>query len=509
LADQKLSALTADATPSSDDLVYTVNDPGGTPASRKVTIANLNAALDHGSLAGIADDDHTQYLLADGTRAATLLDVDNLRLDANTLSSTDANGDILLDPNGTGDVEVVSGNLLLANPLAVAEGGTGAATLTDGGVLLGSGTGAISATALGTSGQVLTSNGAGLDPTFQDAAAGSGDFVGPASATDNAVVRFDTTTGKLGQDSAIVIPDAVGSVAFLASKIGNALTVEVTEPAATTGASVAGKALTLNAGDAVASTDTAGAAAGGSVTVAAGAAARNASGNANGGDIVLATGAGIGTGTAGSVIVPLGTAAAPGIEFTGDSGTGIFQRADNFIMVASNGTEQAYFRTPASDSGALSLNGGLSLHSGSPAGIGATAGVILSASGVIRVTNGATGLGSTLTSRLVEANTAGVGSPNVLVANESRSLFTNEGVTAMNHHTLPAAAAGLEYMFYVQDADGITITAAAGDTIRVAGSASSAGGTAANSTIGGFIQLIAINATEWVAGATQGTWTLT
>jgi hypothetical protein len=259
----------------------------------------------------------------------------------------------------------------------------------------------------------------------------------------------------------------------------------------------------------VASTDTAGAAAGGSVTVTAGAAARNASGNANGGDIVLATGAGIGTGTAGSVIVPLGTAAAPGIEFTGDAGTGIFQRADNFIMVASNGTEQAYFRTPASDSGALSLNGGLSLHAGSPAGIGATAGVILSASGVIRVTNGATGLGSTLTSRLVEANTAGVGSPNVLVANESRSLFTNEGVTAMNHHTLPAAAAGLEYMFYVQDADGITITAAAGDTIRVAGSASSAGGTAANSTIGGFIQLIAINATEWVAGATQGTWTLT
>jgi hypothetical protein len=64
-------------------------------------------------------------------------------------------------------------------------------------------------------------------------------------------------------------------------------------------------------------------------------------------------------------------------------------------------------------------------------------------------------------------------------------------------------------MFYVQDADGITITAGAGDTIRVAGSVSSAAGTAANSTIGGFIQLIAINATEWVAGATQGTWTLT
>ena len=46
MADTKASALTADASPTSDDLVYTVNDPGGTPASRKVTIANLAAAID-------------------------------------------------------------------------------------------------------------------------------------------------------------------------------------------------------------------------------------------------------------------------------------------------------------------------------------------------------------------------------------------------------------------------------------------------------------------------------
>lgn len=37
----KVTALTADATPSTDDLVYTVNDPGGTPASRKATLANV------------------------------------------------------------------------------------------------------------------------------------------------------------------------------------------------------------------------------------------------------------------------------------------------------------------------------------------------------------------------------------------------------------------------------------------------------------------------------------
>lgn len=36
---------------------------------------------------------------------------------------------------------------------------------------------------------------------------GGGDFVGPASSTDNAVVRFDSTTGKLGQNSGVIIGD--------------------------------------------------------------------------------------------------------------------------------------------------------------------------------------------------------------------------------------------------------------------------------------------------------------
>lgn len=40
MADSKLSALTADTSPTSDDLVYVVNDPGGTPGSKKVTLAN-------------------------------------------------------------------------------------------------------------------------------------------------------------------------------------------------------------------------------------------------------------------------------------------------------------------------------------------------------------------------------------------------------------------------------------------------------------------------------------
>ena len=37
---------------------------------------------------------------------------------------------------------------------------------------------------------------------------GSGDLVGPASATDNAVARFDTATGKLLQNSGVTIDDS-------------------------------------------------------------------------------------------------------------------------------------------------------------------------------------------------------------------------------------------------------------------------------------------------------------
>lgn len=47
-----------------------------------------------------------------------------------------------------------------------------------------------------------------------DFAGGSGDLVGPASATDNAIVRYDSTTGKLIQDSGITIADgATGTLA--------------------------------------------------------------------------------------------------------------------------------------------------------------------------------------------------------------------------------------------------------------------------------------------------------
>ena len=54
----------------------------------------------------------------------------------------------------------------LSAAIGVADGGTGASTLTANGVLFGSGTSAIQATAVGTAGQVLTSGGSGVAPSF-------------------------------------------------------------------------------------------------------------------------------------------------------------------------------------------------------------------------------------------------------------------------------------------------------------------------------------------------------
>jgi len=56
-------------------------------------------------------------------------------------------------------------------------------------------------------GITITDGGAGGNVTITATATGSGDVVGPAMATDDAIVRFDLTTGKLLQNSSVTISD--------------------------------------------------------------------------------------------------------------------------------------------------------------------------------------------------------------------------------------------------------------------------------------------------------------
>lgn len=64
---------------------------------------------------------------SDGTDAIDALAVDNLKLDGNTISSTDTNGDIALNPNGSGSVTSSSGHVFLSGML-VPYAGTSAPT---------------------------------------------------------------------------------------------------------------------------------------------------------------------------------------------------------------------------------------------------------------------------------------------------------------------------------------------------------------------------------------------
>jgi hypothetical protein len=68
---------------------------------------------------------------------------------------------------------------------------------------------------------ITITNGAGSITIASTGASGSGDVVGPASATDNAVVRFDTTTGKLIQNSVTTIDDTGNSSGILSQQFSN------------------------------------------------------------------------------------------------------------------------------------------------------------------------------------------------------------------------------------------------------------------------------------------------
>jgi len=98
----------------------------------------------------------------------------------------------------------ISGNAATATNATNAVTATNLAGGATGSVPYQSGAGATTFVGIGSTGQVLTV--AGGVPTWA-APAASGDVTGPASSTDNAIARFDSTTGKVIQNSTITLSD--------------------------------------------------------------------------------------------------------------------------------------------------------------------------------------------------------------------------------------------------------------------------------------------------------------
>lgn len=103
--------------------------------------------------------------------------------------------------------------------LAVAHGGTGQTTYTNGQLLIGNtGTTGLTKATLTAGTNVTITNGAG---TITIASATTGDVFGPSSATDNALTRFDSVSGKLIQNSTVTLDDTGNLASPLSIQMGN------------------------------------------------------------------------------------------------------------------------------------------------------------------------------------------------------------------------------------------------------------------------------------------------
>lgn len=94
-----------------------------------------------------------------------------------------------------------------------------------------------------------------------------------------------------------------------------------------------------------------------------------------------------------------------------------------------------------------------------------------------------------------------------VLVTESGTVLTNAGSGGAAAHTLPAAAAGLEYTFVVMAAQELRVTPAAGDVINIAGVAAEAAEYWTANAVGEVLHLIAVDGTNWVAISSTGTWT--
>ena len=143
-----------------------------------------------------------------------------------TLAKRSGNG-----AGGATDFGSLTGTILPAQVVP------GSATYAVGDVLYAGTTGALSKLGAGSSGQLLSTQGAGAAPRWVSATGGAGDVNGPASATDNAIVRFDGTGGKTVQNSAVTIADTTGDIAGASSLTAPAATA-LTLAGGSTGASL-------------------------------------------------------------------------------------------------------------------------------------------------------------------------------------------------------------------------------------------------------------------------------
>ena len=163
--------------------VLTTNGAGVTTWTTPSSLGLVSSVT--GSGAGISVSPTTGAVIVSNTGVTSAVAGSGIGVSAGTGAVTFSN---------TGVTSAVAGTGIGVNA------GTGAVTITNSGV-----------TSIVAGSNISISGGTGA-VTITATGFGTGDVSGPASATDNAIARFDGTTGKLIQNSTVTIADTTGDI---------------------------------------------------------------------------------------------------------------------------------------------------------------------------------------------------------------------------------------------------------------------------------------------------------
>mgnify|MGYP003115055012 CR=1 FL=1 len=207
-----------------DPLIYMANGASGTPTVDIGLIGERGSSTNVGIIWDESADVWSAITTADtGTTAGDISISDYANFRAGTITSDDGfAGDLTGDVtgnastatalatgrtingttfDGTGNITITAAGSTLSDTVTVAKGGTGATSLTDGGILVGSGTGAITALAVLADGEMLVGDGT-TDPVAESGATlrasiGCNPVTGSSSITTLGTISTGTWNGSV------------------------------------------------------------------------------------------------------------------------------------------------------------------------------------------------------------------------------------------------------------------------------------------------------------------------
>ena len=223
-----LTYITAESTPgaSNDTLSFVTNgveamslDTDSLDVASTILTTNINALTTSTSTTTGALVVDGGVGIAENLNVGGVINIDNLRLDTNTLSSTNSNGDIVIAPNGTGDIQLDS------DTVRIGDSNTNATLTTN-----GTGDLVLNTNSGTNTGSITIADGANNDITITPNGTGKLVLNNPyINGTSDTLAEFiyDTVGGAITSGTGITVTNNDG---------GNTSTVNITNTAVTAGA---------------------------------------------------------------------------------------------------------------------------------------------------------------------------------------------------------------------------------------------------------------------------------